>query len=147
MMYERQIAEVTDAQYSELSELWAASVAKTHNFLPNDFIPKYKPILAKDYFPSVQLYGLFDEQRKILGFSGVSGDKLEMLFIHPDYFGLGLGSMLLNKAIIEQGVTKVDVNEQNPDALTFYLKHGFQIVSRSELDEQGNPFPILHLSL
>jgi putative acetyltransferase len=146
-MYERQIAEVTDAQYSELSELWAASVAKTHNFLPNDFIPKYKPILAKDYFPSVQLYGLIDEQRKILGFSGVSGDKLEMLFIHPDYFGLGLGSMLLNKAIIEQGVTKVDVNEQNPDALTFYLKHGFQIVSRSELDEQGNPFPILHLSL
>jgi putative acetyltransferase len=44
-------------------------------------------------------------------------------------------------------VTEVDVNEQNPDAITFYLKYGFKIISRSETDSEGNPYPILHLKL
>lgn len=80
------ISELEKEDLPACAEIWAASVEATHTFLPDDFIPKYKPLLVKDYFPSVQLYGVFDEQRKILGFSGVNGDKLEMLFIHPDHF-------------------------------------------------------------
>ena len=39
----------------------------------------------------------------------------------------------------------LDVNEQNPQAYCFYQKQGFKKYSRSELDGQGNPFPVLHL--
>jgi len=39
----------------------------------------------------------------------------------------------------------VDVNEQNPDAIKFYLAAGFTIVGRSPLDSGGRPFPLLHL--
>lgn len=133
--------------YGKLAEIWAASVAATHSFLPEDFIPTYKPLVVRDFFPAVQLFALVDESGEIIGFSGNSDNQLEMLFVHPNYFGMGGGSLLLEHAVNEKGVTKVDVNEQNTGAVSFYLKKGFRVSSRSETDGQGNPFPILHLHI
>jgi putative acetyltransferase len=45
------------------------------------------------------------------------------------------------------GASTVDVNEQNPQAVGFYLHEGFQQVGRSPLDGLGKPYPLLHLSL
>lgn len=55
--------------------------------------------------------------------------------------------MLLQYAIAEFGVNEVDVNEQNPQGVAFYRHMGFEQVGRSELDGQGNPFPLLHMRL
>jgi putative acetyltransferase len=55
--------------------------------------------------------------------------------------------MLLQYAIAEFGVNEVDVNEQNPQGVAFYRYMGFEPVGRSELDGQGNPFPLLHMRL
>ncbi|WP_418627227.1 GNAT family N-acetyltransferase [Anaerosinus sp.] len=74
-------------------------------------------------------------------------EKVEMLFLHPDFFRHGIGTELVNYAIHKCKVTHVDVNEQNRRAYEFYLSVGFKVESRSELDEQGNPFSILHLKL
>ncbi|OAT53609.1 histone acetyltransferase [Providencia heimbachae ATCC 35613] len=41
----------------------------------------------------------------------------------------------------------IDVNEQNPQAVGFYQHMGFSQYRRSELDGQGNPFPVLHMRL
>jgi hypothetical protein len=41
----------------------------------------------------------------------------------------------------------VDVNEQNEQALGFYLRMGFEVEGRSELDSTGKPFPLLHMRL
>ena len=73
---------------------------------------------------------------QILGFLGVAGRNLEMLFLHSNAFGKGLGRLCLDYSINKMGVEKVDVNEQNERALGFYLHCGFQIVGRSELDPQ-----------
>ena len=40
-----------------------------------------------------------------------------------------------------------DVNEQNAQAAGFYARMGFRVVSHSETDPSGRPYPILHLSL
>ena len=85
-----------------------------------------------------------EHQQQILGFVGISGTKLEMLFISPAAFRQGIGHQLMQYAL-ELGVTEVNVNEQNPDATAFYLKHGFEIIDRLETDSEGNPYPILHL--
>jgi hypothetical protein len=45
------------------------------------------------------------------------------------------------------GATTVDVNEQNPQAVGFYLHIGCEVVGRSELDGMGKPYPLLHLRL
>ncbi|WP_374755463.1 hypothetical protein [Runella slithyformis] len=44
-------------------------------------------------------------------------------------------------------VQRVDVNEQNPQALGFYERMGFAVISRSALDGLGKPYPLLHLQL
>ncbi|WP_309984255.1 MULTISPECIES: GNAT family N-acetyltransferase [Dyadobacter] len=83
----------------------------------------------------------------LAGFIGVAEDKIEMLFIHPDYFRQGLGQRLCLFAIQKLNARKVDVNEANPDAWAFYKKLGFDLLGRSEKDPSGNDFPILHLEL
>jgi putative acetyltransferase len=83
----------------------------------------------------------------ILGFMGVSKDVLEMLFIDSRSIGKGVGKMLLLHAINHLNITKVDVNERNEQALKFYGHFGFKVTSRSELDETGKPYPILHMEL
>lgn len=70
-----------------------------------------------------------------------------MLFILPSYRGQGIGELLTNYAIKNQGATKVDVNEQNPQAVGFYEHVGFRVVGRSATDGQGKPFPLLHMEL
>jgi putative acetyltransferase len=44
-----------------------------------------------------------------------------------------------------KGRLAVDVNEQNPAAVRFYLACGFAVVGRSEVDDAGRPFPLLHM--
>ena len=70
-----------------------------------------------------------------------------MLFIDPSHIGKGVGKVLLQNAINELNVNKVDVNEQNQKAQDFYLHQGFEIIGRSELDASGKPYPILHMKL
>ena len=78
---------------------------------------------------------------------GIENENLEMLFISNDERGKGLGKSLIQKAINEYGVKYLAVNEQNPQAKGFYEHMGFKVYKRSELDEQGNPYPILYMSL
>jgi putative acetyltransferase len=39
------------------------------------------------------------------------------------------------------------VNEQNDQALVYYLRMGFEVVGRSELDGTDKPYPLLHMRL
>lgn len=133
-------------RHPQLLELWEQSVRATHHFLNDEQILKIRQqIIQHSYFDQVQLFHV-EHQQQILGFMGIAGSKLEMLFISPSAFRQGIGSQLLQYAL-QLGVTEVDVNEQHPDATAFYLKHGFEMISRSETDAEGNPYPILHLKL
>jgi len=41
--------------------------------------------------------------------------------------------------------TTTDVNEQNSQAVGFYGKMGFKRTGRSPVDDQGRPYPLIHL--
>jgi putative acetyltransferase len=56
-----------------------------------------------------------------------------------------VGRRLARHAVVRLGATTVDVNEQNPEAVAFYLRLGFRVEGRSELDSTGKPFPLLHM--
>lgn len=133
--------------YSILIELWERSVRATHDFLPEDNIKTLKPLILKHYFDAVDLRVAKNHSGEITGFIGVAEGNIEMLFISPDFFNCGIGSLLLKNAIQTQSATKVDVNEQNPKATGFYQHLGFKVVGRSPLDGQGNPYPLLHMEL
>jgi putative acetyltransferase len=133
------------ADLLRLLEVWEAAVRATHDFLEEHDIQLVKPLLIEQYFPQVQLSCIRGEDGKITGFLGYAEGKVEMLFVDPLEHGTGIGRTLLNDAVVRLGATQVDVNEQNPKALGFYLSQGFVVEGRSPLDGGGRPFPILHL--
>ena len=81
------------------------------------------------------------------GFMGIDGQKLEMLFLAPEERGRGLGKKLVRYGMEHFGIREVTVNEQNPQARSFYEHMGFHVCQRWELDEQGRPYPILKMQL
>ena len=135
----------TDALVSDLVEVWEKSVVATHHFLNAEQIAdikKYVPLALRGVST---LIAAFDGEKHPVGFMGIEGQKLEMIFLHPDCRGCGLGRKMLTLAFEQYAVNEVVVNEDNPQAVGFYQHMGFQIVSRSNLDEQGNTYPILFM--
>ena len=140
------IKKTNASEYSEIIEVWEASVRATHDFLSEEDIQFFKSKMASEYLPSVDLYIASVRDGEISAFMGLSPDKIEMLFVRPKCFGHGIGSRLIEFAINDCGIRKVDVNEQNPSALKFYTNKGFHVIRRDETDPSGKSFPILHMS-
>lgn len=141
------IQPATIEHYDEILHLWEASVRATHDFLPENNIEMLKIPIREQYLPNLSVFVAFDHYGKITGFLGTGENRLEMLFISPFARGTGIGKQLLNYAIEHLGINEVDVNEQNPQAIGFYQHMGFVQYARSELDGEGNPFPLLHMQL
>ncbi len=139
-----QIESLSSDDFDEIIEVWEASVRATHHFLTNDEIAFYKPLVLKYALPSMQVWGIHIE-KKLAGYMAVSSYKVEMLFIAPEFIGKGLGKKLLTFVLNELHIFLVDVNEENPAALSFYRHMGYKIISRDEKDGNGRPHPILHL--
>ena len=134
-----------DKTLDELIELWDRSVRSSHFFLTEEDIAFFKPLIRNQYFQAVKLFVIYDNNGKIAAFLGLSDEMVEMLFVDPKQQGKGFGSALIDFAYNEKGMKRVDVNEDNENALNFYLKKGFKIIGRDDHDPQGKPFPILHL--
>jgi putative acetyltransferase len=141
------IGNINESEYPEVVGVWEASVRATHNFLKEEDIVFFKPLILHEYLKVVELRCVKNDQQKIIGFLGVAEEKIEMLFIHPDARGKGIGKILVDYALQKMNASKVDVNEQNKQAVGFYEHLGFKIIQRSELDSLGMPYPILHMEL
>ena len=142
-----QIDKINESEYPEVVDVWEASVRATHDFLKEEDITYFKPLILNEYLKAVDLRCVRNDRHQIIGFLGVAEEKIEMLFLHPDARSQGIGKMLVDYAIQKMHVTKVDVNEQNKQAVGFYEHVGFQTISRSELDGLGMPYPILHMEI
>lgn len=140
-----EIVRCNEEDYMTLAGIWERSVWATHKFLKEEDFNEIKTVLISDHFPNVALYAIADKG-VYAGFIGLGPDSIEMLFIDSNRLGQGYGSALMEFAK-QRGVTKVDVNEQNPSALDFYKAKGFRVISRDETDDAGRHYPILHLSL
>ncbi len=128
-------------------EVWEASVRATHHFLSEADIEFFKPLVREEVHHGVELACMRDSGGQVAGFVGVAEGKFEMLFIDPAWQGRGVGRRLLGHAVNVLGATVVDVNEQNEQAVGFYLRMGFEVVGRSALDSLGKPYPLLHMRM
>ena len=138
----------TQIHYPILLNVWESSVRATHDFLQEQDIQALRSLLLQTYLPALTItIARLNCDGSILGFTGISEKRIEMLFVDAEQRGKGIGKVLLRHAIDEQGADELDVNEQNAQAIKFYKKNGFVTVGRSELDGQGRPYPLLHLKL
>jgi putative acetyltransferase len=132
---------------SALLEIWEASVTATHDFLDMKDIQALKPVVYEAIQGIETLVTAKNKYGIAAAFMGVERDKIEMLFVMPQARGRGIGRQLVSYAVNELSASYVDVNEQNPQAAGFYGRMGFEVFGRSELDAQGNPYPLLRMRL
>ena len=127
------------------AEIWEAAVRATHHFVKESDIVFYRPYVRQncDNLPLL----LHHEGDEVVAFLGLDSTYIDMLFVHPDYRGKGIGRKLVQRAVDEYHAETLTVNEQNEQALGFYLKLGFEVQSRSALDGFGFPYPLLHMRL
>lgn len=138
---------INNKDIDEILDTWESSVRATHNFLSEDDIISIKPQVIEGVKYVSKLLCVRDKKDIIKAFMGIHDFKIEMLFVSNESRGKGIGKKLVEHAIEVLNVNYVDVNEQNPQAVGFYKHMGFEILKKSKFDEQGNPFPILHMKL
>ena len=142
-----EIQERREMLVNQLLEVWEDSVKATHLFLANEEIKNIKEYVPQAILGVSHLMIIENESHQPIAFMGIEDTKLEMLFIKNSERGKGLGKKLLNYGIENYNVNELAVNEQNPKAKGFYEYMGFKTYKRTELDEQGNPYPILYMRL
>lgn len=129
----------------ELLNVWEASVRATHLFLSDTEVKSIKEYVPQALENVEHL--ITAEAEKPAAFMGTQNGRLEMLFITPAERGKGIGKQLMQYGVQNYGVTEVTVNEQNPQAVGFYEHMGFKTYKRTDLDEEGNPYPLLYMKL
>jgi putative acetyltransferase len=140
------IRRATSDDYETLIELWRRSVTATHGFLTEADIELLLPdVRAGLLSADLELWVSCLKGAGIVGFMGLSGGRLEALFLDPLHLRAGIGRRMVTHAMALKGDLSVDVNEQNPAAVRFYEACGFVLEGRSPLDSAGRPFPILHM--
>lgn len=135
------------ADRDTLLDIWLRSVRATHTFLSEDdiqfFLPLVREALGSD---QLEVWVLCSDEDAAMGWLGMSGSRIEALFLAPEYRGMGGGRLLVQHAErLGRGELTLDVNEQNPAARRFYEACGFVVEGRSEVDSTGRPFPLLHM--
>lgn len=128
-----------------LLDVWESSVKATHLFLSEEERNKIKQYVPQALTGVPVLLVAEKEDGTPAGFMGIAEQMLEMLFLSNESRGCGIGKMLLQYGIDNYSVNELAVNEQNPLAKGFYEHMGFKVYKRTELDEQGNPYPLLYM--
>lgn len=138
------IRENTSSDRPRILEIWEASVRATHQFLSEEQILEIKAAV-KSYANEASFLVVSDHDDDVYGFMGMTGNKIDSLFIDPAHFGKSFGKLLVQYAFSLHSELYVDVNEDNPGATLFYKKMGFQVYERTDVDDAGRPFPILKM--
>lgn len=141
-----EIRRALPTDHDVLLDVWLRSVQATHTFVSQADITEMTP-QVREYLGSSEtdFWVVCDESDRPMGFMGLGGSQIESLFLAPEFLRRGAGRRMIDHARSLHSELTVDVNEQNADAVAFYQAVGFVVERRSELDDQGRPYPLLHL--
>mgnify|MGYP002577062498 CR=1 FL=1 len=141
-----QIKERNPVLMQNLLDVWESSVKATHLFLSDSEIHDIKKYVPQVLEAAPVLIIAENENGNPVAFMGIADKMLEMLFVSNEARGQGIGKQLLQYGIEHYAINALTVNEQNPLAKGFYEHMGFEVYKRTELDEQGKPYPLLYMS-
>lgn len=140
----REVQKRPAALRSRLLDVWESSVRASHTFLTESDLREIAP-QVQTALSTVPHLVVLEQGDLPMGFLGVNGQTLEMLFLDSSLMGQGQGRRLMEWAIRRFRIRETCVNEQNPQAVGFYRHLGFRPYRRTDTDQQGRPFPLLYL--
>jgi GNAT superfamily N-acetyltransferase len=96
-----------------------------------------RPLLGGWFLERAELWVVAEEDRRIVGFAGVSGNELTHLYTDPPAQNRGVGTALLDhvKSLRPERL-HLWVFQKNRGARRFYERHGFELVKLT--DGAGN---------
>ena len=141
------IRPATPADSDVLFACWLRSVQTSHTFVSQQDIDEMTPQVRTYLSSDAELWVACDDSGTAMGFMGLSEGKIDSMFLAPEFIGRGIGRQLVRHAQSQWAELTVDVNEQNEGATRFYEACGFVVTGRSEHDDQGRPYPLLHMKL
>lgn len=136
----------TPADAARVVDIWRHAVDATHSFLTTEDRAAIDE-QVQTFLPQILLWLAVDDQDRALGFMGLSGSHMDSLFIDPLHRGTGVGRRLVEHALSLHPVLTTDVNKQNEQAVGFYRRLGFVPTGTSPTDDQGRPYPLIHMTL
>lgn len=116
-------------------EIWKNENIRTHNFITKEYW-KNNYEYVKDILPNVDIY-VYILNEHIVGFVGVNNNYIEGIFVDINNQHRGIGTALLDKIKEDKEKLKLRVYKKNTNAIKFYEKNNFIIISES-IDENTN---------
>lgn len=126
------------------ANIWLIASRKSHYFIEPNVWEQHYQAMCEEYLPHSDLY-LAKIKDEIVGFAAIIEDNiLAGLFIHPNYWRLGMGQKLINHVINLKKSLQLTVYTENQCAVDFYLKHGFRQVKLQNCDHTGHAEWLMH---
>ncbi|MGB7395539.1 MAG: GNAT family N-acetyltransferase [Pricia sp.] len=105
--------------------------------------------ITKNYIQENEVFQLVEDE-ELVGFyayapENESSVKLNYLFVCPNFIGKGYGQLLMEDFLhrIRKTTFRRITLDADPNAETFYLKQGFQVIGKLESSIQNRFLPIM----
>lgn len=119
----------TAADIEKMLTIWLEGSKQSHGFVKEEYWQKMLPSVRKYYIPNTESY-VFEDKHKIKGFiSTIDEQYIGALFVDPQYQRQKIGTKLINYVKNMYPMLSLKVFTKNKDALRFYQKNGFKIMS------------------
>ncbi|MBO4441563.1 GNAT family N-acetyltransferase [bacterium] len=133
------IRPITEADIPGLKALYVRSNNSVRLPLPEGYFEDDSRLFAEKTVRESQTLVSIEENR-IAGVVCFTDDFLEALFVEPDFFGHGIGSELLKRALEGKKSILLNVYRDNRKAVSFYRSHAFKITSGGINTENRLPY-------
>ena len=126
------IRELQQADIHRVAQIWLDTNLKTHYFVPAQYW-KNNFELVEEMLLQAEVY-VYEDNQQIQGFTGLSDEHIEGIFISAEMQSHGIGKLLLDHLKNIKTKLLLNVYQKNTRAICFYQREGFQIQSEN-LDE------------
>ena len=131
------IREFQTSDTEQVMQIWLNGNEDAHPFVPKQYWYSHFEEVWKQL--SQAEVSVYETDEMIQGFIGIVDEYIAGLFVDRNYRSCGIGRQLLEYAKQMHGTLSLDVYRKNTQAVNFYRKEGFIIVSE-QVDEDTGEF-------